>query len=406
MNDLPYGIIGGGPAGIFAACALKKLQPEARVVVLEKTSEFLSKVRISGGGRCNVTNYCRDPKKLIGHYPRGSKELLGPFSKFSPLDTIRWFEERGVALKQEEEGRIFPSSNSAETIVYCLLKEASDLGLELRPNHSVKAVEKKRDGTFTIIGAEGDSIACKKVLFATGGSRQAFQLIESLGHTIVEPVPSLFSFNIPSSPLHELTGVSIDKIEAKLFDFTATGPLLITHWGFSGPCILKLSSFSARLLYEAKYHASLFINWLPELTISQIQTTLESFQRKEGGKLISSFSPFGITKNFWRTLLKLSSIPENLHYSHLSRRQLLDVSSRLHQDCYKIEGISSHKQEFVTCGGVALSEVNFKTIQSRMVPGLFFAGEVLDIDGLTGGFNFQNCWTTGYLAGQGMANHK
>jgi predicted Rossmann fold flavoprotein len=406
MDKLPIVIIGGGPAGIFAACCLKKLEKDAPVVVLEKTSEFLSKVRISGGGRCNVTNHCSDRKKLIENYPRGSKELLGPLSRFSLLDTMKWFEEKGVALKTEEDGRVFPASDSAETIVFCLLKEASDLGVELQSNKNVEAVEKRIDGTFSITLASREILNCQKVLFATGGSRQAFQLIESLGHTIIPPVPSLFTFNVPSSPLSELSGITIDKVKAKLFDFEVTGSLLITHWGFSGPAILKLSSFCARLLHDAKYRATLTINWLPDLSPSEIQNILENTKMKEGAKLIASFSPFAITKNLWKAFLKLSDIPEDLHYSYLSKRQLLDLSAKLRYDTYKIDGMSANKQEFVTCGGVKLSEVNFKTLESRMIGNLFFAGEVLDIDGVTGGFNFQNCWTTGYLAALGMAHSK
>ncbi len=321
-------VIGAGAAGCFAALACAEAFPDAKVVILEKTRKPLAKVRISGGGRCNVTHACFDPKQLCTRYPRGHRELLGPFHRFQPMDTIEWFNKRGVQLKTEPDGRMFPVTNSSETIIDCFLNEIEKKGIELRLGEKIEQLP------------EADA-----VILATGSSAQGHAFAKEAGHTIVPPVPSLFSFNVPSSPLLHLAGVSVPEATVWLEggNRKETGPVLITHWGFSGPAILKLSAWEARFLHEKNYQATCVIEW----------------------------------KDPMPRRLKRENPP----------------------DRYRIEGKTTYKKEFVTCGGVTLKEVNFKTMESKIHPGLFFAGEILDIDGVTGGFNFQNAWTTGWIAG-------
>ncbi|MDX8430409.1 MAG: NAD(P)/FAD-dependent oxidoreductase [Candidatus Algichlamydia australiensis] len=370
-------ILGGGAAGIFAACHAAKF---ARVLVVEKTAQLLSKVRISGGGRCNVTHSCFDPRELTQNYPRGSKELLGPFHKFGPQETIDWFSSRGVKLKTEKDGRMFPVTNSSETIINCLLKEAETLGVEIRTRTRIQSITKTENG-FQL-----DNLHTKKLLLATGSSFQGHNFAKSLGHTIIDPVPSLFTFNVPNSPLKELSGISVPA-KLTLDHFTQTGPLLITHFGFSGPAALKLSAFAARHLAEKKYCTPLTINWLPNFSPEQIKNANPK-------KLLSSENL--LPKSLWKTLI--GPIGEK-KIATLSNQEIGQLTKKLQADTYQVEGKTTNKEEFVTCGGIPLREVNFKTMESKICPGLHFAGEILDIDGVTGGFNFQNAWTTSFLAG-------
>ncbi len=372
-------IIGGGAAGIFAAIQAKIAHPSLKVIVLEKTAVVLSKVRVSGGGRCNVTHACFDPPILVQNYPRGHKELLAPFYSFQPQDTIDWFESKGVQLKIEPDGRVFPISNSSETIISCLLTEAANLGVEIRLRQKIEDILYARE-QFEIL-LEGHSLIAPRLLLATGSSKEGYRWAERLGHTIQPPVPSLFTFNVPSSPLRELSGIVINPVEVKLAGthFTQQGPLLITHFGFSGPAILKLSAWGARHLYHKNYQTEITINWLPSLSQKELLNTL----------LSSPLNPFSLPKNFWK--LMIAGLSRN------SKKNLNLLSERLHADRYLIQGKTTHKEEFVTCGGISLQEINFKTMQSKCCPGLYFAGEILDIDGITGGFNFQNCWTNGSI---------
>lgn len=326
-------VIGGGAAGVFAAIQNKAL-------LLEKTARPLSKVRISGGGRCNVTHACFDPHQLILNYPRGGKELLGPFHYFQPQDTIEWFEKRGVLLKTEKDGRIFPVTDQSETIINCLLSQ----GVEIRLKQKITNIEKIEKG-FSLT-ANGHTYFCEKLIIATGSSPDGYNWAKSFGHSIQEPIPSLFTFNVPTSSLKELSGIAIQNCEVSLLDtkFKQIGTVLITHFGFSGPAIIKLSAWAARYLFENRYRATLEIKWTP---------------------------PF----------------PKRL-------RRALDSEVQR----YQIEGKTTHKEEFVTCGGITLKEIDFRNMESRLCKGLHFAGEILDIDGVTGGFNFQNAWTTGFLA--------
>ncbi len=364
-------IIGGGAAGIFAAIAAKEANKDASVVVLEKSLALLAKVRISGGGRCNVTHACFDPLELTKNYPRGAKELIAPFHRFSPNDTIAWFESRGVKLKAEADGRIFPFSDSSQSIIDCLLNEANRLGVEIRTRWRVESIRKVNDH-FLI----NDELSCQRVLLATGSSANGHEWAKSLGHTIEQAIPSLFTFHSPTSPLKDLSGISMPDVEVRLKGFSKRirGPILITHFGFSGPAIIKLSAWAAPFMFEHSYKAELIINWLPELSSHQIQET----------NVAHYFS-----KSLWRTLVD-EKMTDQI------------IAEKLHADRYQIDGKTTFKKEFVTCGGINRKEVNFKTMESKICPGLFFAGEVLDIDGVTGGFNFQNAWTTAFIAANSL----
>ena len=383
-------VIGGGAAGIFAALAAKASHPDLSVLVLEKTAVLLSKVKVSGGGRCNVTHSCFDPQLLVKNYPRGEKELLGPFHRFQPRDTIEWFESRGVKLKTESDGRMFPVTDSSSTIIECLLSEARKLGVEIRLRQRVERVEKG----FTVHLKDNPPLTCNYLILASGSSPEGYSNAESLGHTIVSPVPSLFTFNVPTSPLKELSGISVDLATVEVGPFTQVGPLLITHFGFSGPAILKLSAWGARFLHEKNYRTPFSINWIPKLSQEELFQKLLQLKEQSPQKTLLALNPFYFPKNLWKELLGIDKTLANL-----SKKELQELSQKLHADTYQMDGKTTHKEEFVTCGGVTLKEVDFKTLQSKICPGLYFAGEILNIDGVTGGFNFQNAWTTGYIAG-------
>ena len=393
-------IIGGGAAGIFAAIQTAKRRGASTVTLLEQTQHPLAKVKISGGGRCNVTHHCFEPKELIKNYPRGSKELLSPFYRFGPQNTIDWFSSRGVALKSEADGRIFPVTDSSETIIECLMGEARREGVQIRKGAKVTQVEKGGKG-FLIHLASGKALLAKRLLLATGSTRKGFEIAIDLGHTIEEPVPSLFTFNTPTSPLIDLPGISLDSARASLpeFGLSYTGPLLLTHWGFSGPAVLKLSAFGARHLHSCGYTTELQIDWLPDIPQAALERACEEARRERAGRSIAKEPLFkAIPKNLWRRLSLLAEVEEELCWSQLSNRARERLCSALKRSTFRIEGKSTYKSEFVTCGGVKREEVDFHTMQSKLVPSLFFAGELLDIDGITGGFNFQAAWTTGYLA--------
>ncbi len=386
MKDLL--VIGGGAAGFFAAIRAKELGKS--VAILEKSRKVLSKVRISGGGRCNVTHACFDPKELVRNYPRGKEALLGPFTRFQPRDTVEWFQERGVMLKTEADGRMFPITDSSETIINCLEGECRRLGVEVLLERDVEKIEPG----FTIHLTDRPSMHAKNVIVASGSNRKVYQMLEGLGHTIIAPVPSLFTFNIKNFELQELAGLSVPKATVSVLGIKQTGPLLITHWGFSGPAVLKASAWGARLFHEAGYKAEVFIDWQSDLSYEEKQKLLLQAKEEHAKKQLASICPFSLPNRLWRSFLQ---DPEK-RYSDLGKKELLHIVEKLSRDRYEIEGQTTNKEEFVTAGGVSLNEVNFKTMESKLVPGLFFAGEVLDIDGVTGGFNFQNAWTTGFIA--------
>lgn len=388
-------IVGGGAAGFFAAIWAKQNHPNAQVLLLEKTRVLLSKVRISGGGRCNVTHSCFDPKELCTNYPRGGKELLGPFSHFQPRDTIDWFQKRGVTLKTEKDGRIFPITDNSETIIQCLMGEAKKLGVEIWLGQKIETIH-KTEGEFQITLQENISLQCSKLLLATGSSPKGYEWAQKFGHTIQSPVPSLFTFNVPTSPLKELTGVSVQDAQLYIDSFTQRGPLLLTHFGFSGPAAIKLSAWAARFLHAKNYQVDLFVNWVPKYSRQQLFDHLLRLKEDSPKDTLLGLNPFSLPKSLWKHLLQ-SNASIALHA--ISKKALHQLGEKLHKDRYAVEGKTTHKEEFVTCGGVTLKEVDFQTMQSKICEGLYFAGEILDIDGVTGGFNFQNAWTTGYLAG-------
>lgn len=396
-------VIGGGAAGFFAAINAKNTQPSSTVILLEKTAVLLSKVRISGGGRCNVTHSCFSPPALVQHYPRGSKELLAPFQTFQPDDTVQWFESRGVRLKTEPDGRMFPVSDQSETIIECLLSEASKLGVEIALRQRIDKIAKQDDSIFAIHLKDGMVLQGNRLILATGNSPEGHAFAEALGHSIKKPVPSLFTFNSPTSPLKSLSGISVENVELKIGDFVQTGPLLITHFGFSGPAALKLSAWGARYLHEKNYHVELIVNWLPQLSQETIFQKLSGLKSHAPQRSLHAENLFTLPKNLWKTLLEHL---DEMRMNDISLAELRLLSKKLHASSYQIEGKTTNKEEFVTCGGVNLKEVNFKTMQSKLCPGLFFAGEILDIDGVTGGFNFQNAWTTGFIAGLSLSTYQ
>jgi predicted Rossmann fold flavoprotein len=403
-NPLKIGIIGAGAAGFFAALAAKELNPLAEVVLIEGSAKLLSKVKISGGGRCNVTHSCFDPKALVQNYPRGNRELLGPFHHFQPQDTIHWFESRGVRLKTEKDGRMFPVTDSSSTIIDCLLNEANRIGVRIQTLCKLKAISKINDHFALDLGSNNPMLV-DRVILATGSSKTGFDFALALGHTIQPPVPSLFTFNVPNFPLIEISGVSLPKALLSIggTKLVQTGPLLITHWGFSGPAALKLSAWAARYLAEQNYSVDLIIDWIPDLSSDQILQSIQSERENFPKNPISSFKNLALPKSLWLALLNRAEIDPQCPYNSLSKVSQVRLVNVLKRDCYKVEGKTTNKEEFVTCGGITLSEVSFKTMESRICPGLFFCGEILDIDGVTGGFNFQNAWTTGWIAGRSAA---
>lgn len=392
-------IIGGGAAGIFSSVIIKSINPELIVTVLEKTESLLSKVRISGGGRCNVTHACFEPRSLANNYPRGTKELLGPFHRFQPKDMIEWLGARGVDLKTEEDGRMFPVTDSSSTIIQCLLKEAESLGVAIKKGASVVGLQKCGEG-WNISLQNGTSILADILLVATGSAPSMLTLLEEIGHTIVPPVPSLFTFNTPTSPLLDLSGISLQEVEVSLLNLKYKGPLLLTHWGFSGPVILKLSAWAARILHGKKYITPFSINWVPPYTTEEVLKILIAQRTNQPNKPLIPL--FEVPKNLWKRLLEIAQMGKIVVWQGTSNKNLETLAHLLTKQTFQMEGKTTFKQEFVTAGGVCLKEVDFKTMESKIAPNLFFAGEVLDIDGITGGFNFQNAWTTGWIAAQAI----
>lgn len=397
-------IVGGGAAGFFAAINAARLSPESKVCILEKSSKLLAKVRVSGGGRCNVTHACFDNRELVKFYPRGGKELRGAFSRFTTLDTIKWFRERGIELKTEADGRMFPVTNDSATIVDCLYAEAKRNHVEILLQSELISIEKKGDD-FRLKISGDRNISCHKLIIAAGGNAKpaGYDFILSSGHTIIPPVPSLFTFNIPSDPVRELMGVSVPFATVKIegTSIRTNGPLLITHWGMSGPAVLKASAWGARELAERNYHFTALINWLGGQKEEEAAEELAFSRRNLQAQLMMNSNPFGLVKRLWQFFLGKAGVSAETRWADLSNKQLRKLAQLLTNDSYAVKGKTTFKEEFVTCGGVKLSEIDFKNMESRKQKNLFFVGEVLDIDGLTGGFNFQAAWTTGYLAACG-----
>jgi hypothetical protein len=400
-------IIGGGAAGFMAAITAAEANPHAAVTILEKSGEFLSKVRISGGGRCNVTHACFDAREFATRFPRGNRELIGPFRRFGAANTVAWFESRGVKLKTEPDGRMFPTTDLSLTIVDCLTNAARRAGVRLRSNCRVSHVARRTEGGFTVALANGESLVADAVMLAPGGCRteETGKLATDLGHTIEPPVPSLFTFHINTSWLTKLAGLSVDPVEATVpgSNLRERGPLLITHWGASGPVILRLSAWGARELHGMNYAFPLVINWVPAMTEPALVAEFQSRRTQHGAKLLTSVPMAPIPMRLWEQLVLVSGAPATMRWAALTKPVQQALVRQLTRTELTVSGKSLNKDEFVTCGGVRLAEVDFKTMQSRICPGLYFGGEFLDIDGITGGFNFQAAWTTGWLAGTAMS---
>jgi predicted Rossmann fold flavoprotein len=416
-------IIGGGAAGFFTAINAVENNPKLKIIILERGKEVLTKVKVSGGGRCNVTHAEFLPKELSKNYPRGEKELLGPFHTFMTGDTIAWFEKRGVELKIEEDGRMFPVSDSSQTIIDCFLSETKRLGVEVLLNQSVKEI--RRESEQFILNTTTDTFSASKVVVATGSNPKIWQLLEGLGHTIVPAVPSLFTFNIKDVRIADLGGITTNariKILSGSFPQSGEGgfrpqraedgrgilendgPLLITHWGMSGPAILKLSAWGARLLAPLNFHFNIEVNWLNSLYEGEVFDFLREMKNSQGKQTIFKYAQFELPKRLWQRLVKASGITETLTWADATRENLQNLANQLTAGIFEVTGKSTFKEEFVTAGGVELKEVNFKTFESRKIPRLYFAGEVLNIDAITGGFNFQNAWTGGFIVSQNLSS--
>jgi predicted Rossmann fold flavoprotein len=407
MNGKRIVIVGGGAAGFFAAVTCAEAAPGTEVVVLEKGPQFLAKVRISGGGRCNVTHNLFEVREFVQRYPRGSRELIGPFQRFQARDTVAWFSARGVELKAEEDGRMFPVTNTSQTIVDCLFHAAQAAGVQLRANCGVDAIERRTEGGFQLRLTGGETMNCDHVLLAIGGCRTPAlgQLAVGLGHTLEAPVPSLFTFQINSPVLEGLAGVSLESAEVSVpgTELKSRGPLLVTHAGLSGPAVLRLSAWGARQLSETDYQFPLRVNWLPQFNAETLAAELLARRQSQGAKLLLNTPIAPLSARLWEKLVRAAGVPPEMRCAALSKSAQQTLIRQLLATELNVVGKSLNKDEFVTCGGVRLREVNFKTMESRVCPGLFFAGEVLDIDGITGGFNFQAAWTTGWIAGKAMA---
>lgn len=401
-------VVGGGAAGFFGAitCA-EALQGRGIVTLLERGAHFLQKVKISGGGRCNVTHSCFEPKELAKRYPRGGPALIGAFHRFQAADTVKWFEARGVVLKTEADGRMFPSTDQSQTIINCLTQAAQDAGVKLRTNCGVDRAEKQPAGGFKLMLSTGETIFCDALLLATGGCRAAAagSLAAVLEHTIEPPVPSLFTFHITDKRLDGLSGLAVERatVSAVGTKLKETGPVLITHWGLSGPGILRLSAWGARELAAVNYQFKLRVNWLPDHHFDSVIALAQQQRGLTGAKRVSNVSLGGLPSRLWERLVATAGVAEQTQWAGLNKAQTQALARLLVESEFTVTGKSLNKDEFVTCGGVRLAEVDFKTMASRVCPGLYFAGELLDIDGITGGFNFQAAWTTGWLAGNAMA---
>ncbi len=398
-------IIGGGAAGFFAAIAAKENYPGASVIIYEKSPKLLSKVKVSGGGRCNVTNGCTSIPKLCEAYPRGGKSMKKLFSVFSTNHAMQWFESRGVKLVVQDDGCVFPVSQNSQTIIDCFLREARRLGITIETGRGIKSIISKEDNLeIGFLHEDAPSETFDKVIVATGGSpkRSGLYWLETLHHQIEEPVPSLFSFNMPNENITQLMGIVIENalVNIQATKIKAQGPLLVTHWGMSGPAILKLSSFGARVLNQANYNFTIQVNWVNEPNNEEVMRKLNEIVRENGQKQLANFRPFALPERLWSFLLEKTNLPPTKKWNELGQKGLNKLIDLLTNDVYRVEGKSTFKEEFVTCGGVSLQSVDLNTMQSKVVKNLYFAGEILDIDAITGGYNLQAAWTTGFIAGK------
>ena len=396
-------VIGGGAAGFFSAINIAVLNPELSVLILERGSEGLQKVKISGGGRCNVTHAQFIPSELTTNYPRGEKELLGPFHQYMTGDTMKWFEDRGIELKIEDDGRVFPVSNTSQTIIDCFINEANRLNIQILYNHSVKSISKKGDNW--LVNTDNSDFCCSKILVTTGSNPKIWNLMDQLNHTIIKPVPSLFSFDIKDDRINSIPGVVVEDVEVSVVNskLSTDGPLLITHKGLSAPSILKLSAFGALELAAMDYQFNISINFI-KTSYNECLSQLKLIKSDLSKKMVVNHSLFEIPKRLWKELVVYSGIETNTTWADINKSQLNELSIQLTSSIFKVKGKSTFKEEFVTAGGVDLKEINFKTFESKINPNLFFAGEILNIDAVTGGFNFQNAWTGAYIASKSISD--
>jgi len=396
-------VAGGGAAGFFTAINIAEANPNLKIAILERGKEVLSKVRVSGGGRCNVTHACFVPNDLVKFYPRGEKELRGPFNRFSAGDTIEWFERHGVELKTEEDGRMFPVSDSSQTIIDCFINAVNTLGIQVLTGESIQSLY-KAENHWKIDTKNGTFIAAKLVM-ATGSNPKMWDMLAELGHTIVPPVPSLFTFNIKDPRIKDLMGVSaLATVKVKNSKLEASGPLLITHWGMSGPGILRLSAWGARELFAKSYQFVLQVNWLNDVDLEECDVLLKEIKQEHAKKMVGKKSPFDFPNRLWESLVTASGIDAETKWADLTRNQLQALAAQLVNGEFNVNGKSTFKEEFVTAGGVDLKEVNFKTMESKRVESLYFAGEVINVDAITGGFNFQNAWTDAVIAAESITS--
>lgn len=407
MADLRIAVIGAGAAGYFSAITAAEAAPAARVVLFEATGHVLAKVRISGGGRCNTTHACFEPRELVKRYPRGSRELIGPMNKFGPRETLAWFAARGVELKAEADGRMFPITDDSGTIVNCLQSASAQSAIPVRIRTPVREVECAEDGRFRLTLGDGEVERYDRVIVTTGGNRGSggHAIATALGHTIEEPVPSLFTFQINDPRLHGIEGLAVPEAEVSVpgTKLKERGPVLVTHWGLSGPGVLRLSAWGARELAALDYNFTVRIAWSGEANEDRVREKLVAGRQELGKKRVRNVNPIGLPGRLWERLVEAADIAEDVIWVSLPKKSLNVLVRAVVASEFEVTGKSTNKEEFVTCGGVRLREVDFKTMQSRRCPGLFFAGEVLDIDGITGGFNFQSAWTTAHLAGTAAA---
>ncbi len=401
-------VIGGGAAGFFGAIAFAEARPESQTLILERGAEVLEKVRVSGGGRCNVTHDCPIPAELVKNYPRGGKELLGPFHRFSPADTVEWFENRGVPLKTEADGRMFPVSDRSQSIVDCLVRSAREAGVQVRTSARVQGFfpEKDPDG-WRVELSDGKHLRARALLVATGSSAAVWEILRGLGHGIEPPVPSLFTFNVKDPRLEGLAGLSVPHAEATVpgTDLRATGPVLITHWGLSGPAVLRLSAWGARILHARQYRFDARINWTGSETAAGALGEMLRYKALHGKRTVSSNPLFGLPSRLWERLVRTAGIAADIRWADVPKGLMTALSEELCGGLFSVSGKSTFKEEFVTAGGVSLREVDLKTFRSRLHPGLCLAGETLDVDAITGGFNFQAAWTGGWIAGTSLAQY-
>jgi predicted Rossmann fold flavoprotein len=407
MNqDFDIIVVGGGAAGFFSAINIVERNPKLKVAILERGKEVLSKVRISGGGRCNVTHACFEPNELVKYYPRGEKELRGPFHQFCSGDTIEWFENHGVELKIEEDGRMFPVSNSSQTIIDCFLTASHKLGITILTGQSVQSIFNIEGSAenYWKIETQTENYLAEKLILATGSNPKIWDLLHTFGHAIITPVPSLFTFNIKDPRIKELPGiatqVSVKVIGSKL---ESTGPLLITHWGMSGPAILKLSAWGARILHDKNYQFAIQVNWLNDIDTEETETLLKELKQEHAKKTVAKKSPLELQNRLWESLVFASGIGSETKWADLSKTQLQNLANQITKGVFQVNGKSTFKEEFVTAGGIDLKEINFKTMESKIHPNLYFAGEIVNIDAITGGFNFQNAWTSGFIVANAIA---